>query len=273
MLLMFPLTMAYRMPSAEVPTYHISHLRKFGFGVPEANRAVLHGVDIVQATEPDGGGYFIGLKADPPESPIGYRVSFFDRPLLDPPRCSSYCSGASYAALMTALDLLLAPSRYQLSEEVLEAVRMQEPDGGRREDTVKLYGWWNADGPGSFYALCGFSQMGVRVSPKDALPGDFCNINWVKGPGHSVVFLGWEKTPEGEPGMRFWSSQASTNGLGDKTVPVSSIAGFVFTRLTAPEKLAALEPNMKLERMRVTYDVPERFSPNGGPVTKTPPRG
>jgi hypothetical protein len=73
--------------------------------------------------------------------------------------------------------------------------------------------------------------------------------------------------------MRFWSSQASTNGLGDKTVPVSSIAGFVFTRLTAPEKLSALEPNMKMERMKVIYDVPERFAPNGGPVTKTPPRG
>ena len=267
---MIPLTMPYRMPVSAVPTYHISHLRKFGFGVPEANRAVLHGVDIVQATAPDGGGYFIGLKADPPESPIGYRVTFLERPLLSPPRCTSYCSGASYAAFVTALDLLLGESGLRVSDEVQEAVRMQEPDGGRREDTVKLFGWWNADGPGSFYALCGFSEMGVRVSPKDALPGDFCNINWVKGPGHSVVFLGWEKTAEGEPGMRFWSSQASTNGLGDKTVPVSSIAGFVFTRLTAPAKLAALKPNMKMERMKVTYDVPERSAPSGGPTTKTP---
>ncbi|MEI7576297.1 MAG: hypothetical protein WCK51_05340 [Armatimonadota bacterium] len=268
---MNPMLMPPRVPSTEVPTYHISHLRKFGFGVPEPNRAVLHAVDIVQSTEPEGGGYFIGVKADPPESPIGYRVTFFDRPLLDPPRCSSYCSGASYAAFMTALDLLLESSRLTLSEDVLEAVRMQEPNGGRREDTVKLYGWWNADGPGSFYALCGFSQMGVRVSPKDALPGDFCNINWVKGPGHSVVFLGWEKTAEGEPGMRFWSSQASTNGLGDKTVAVSSISGFVFTRLTAPAKLAFLNPNLKMERPKVSYDVPERPGRSGDPRTKTPP--
>ncbi len=260
------------MPPVDVPTYHISHLRRFGFGVPEPNRAVLHGVDIVQSREPEGGGYFIGVKADPPESPIGYRVTFLDRPLLNPPRCTSYCSGASYAAFMTALDLLLGESGEKISDEVIEATRMQEPDGGRREDTVKLFGWWNADGPGSFYALCGFSQMGVRVSPKDALPGDFCNINWVKGPGHSVVFLGWEKTPEGEPGMRFWSSQVSTNGLGDKMVPLSSISGFVFTRLTAPGKLAMLDPALKMERMKVTYDVPERPAPSAGPATKTPPR-
>ena len=262
--------MPYRMVDSAVPTYHISHLRKFGFQSPGINRVVLRAVDIVQSTEPDGGGYFIGVKADPPESPIGYRVTLFDRPLLSPPRCSSYCSGATYAVLMTALGLLLPPSRPPISESILEAVRMQEPDGSRREDTVKLYGWWNADGPGSLYALCGFSQMGIRVSPKDALPGDFCNINWVKGPGHSVVFLGWEPTAEGEPGMRFWSSQASTNGLGDKTVPVSSIAGFVFTRLTAPEKLAVLVPEMKMERMRVTYDVPERSALSVGPTTKTP---
>ena len=257
------------MPSVEVPTYHISHLRKFGFGVPEANRAVLRGVDIVQSREPEGGGYFIGVKADPPESPIGYQVTFRDRPLLNPPRSTSYCSGASYAAFITALDLLLGT--WSFSEDIHEAVRMQEPDGGRREDTVKLYGWWNADGPGSYYALWGYTRLGVRISPKDALAGDFCNINWVKGPGHSVVFLGWEKTAEGEPGMRFWSSQASTNGLGDKTVPLSSIAGFVFTRLTSPEKLAYLNPKRKMERMKVIYDVPERSAPNGGLATKTPP--
>jgi hypothetical protein len=51
---------------------------------------------------------------------------------------------------------------------------------------------------------------------------------------------------------------------------VSSIAGFVFTRLTAPAKLAALKPNMKMERMKVTYDVPERSGPSGGPTTKIP---
>jgi hypothetical protein len=265
---MIPVLVFVAATSGGLPTYHISHLRKFGFGLPEPNRAVLHGVDIVQATAPDGGGYFIGVKADPPESPIGYKVSLFDKPLLQPPRCTSYCSGASYSAFVTALDLLLG-SEVKVSEEVQEAVRMQEPDGGRREDMVKLYGWWNADGPGSFYALCGYSQMGVRVRPEDALPGDFVNINWVKGPGHSVVFLGWEPTQEGQPGMRFWSSQSSTNGLGDKTVALSSISGFVFTRLTAPANLAKLDPALIMERPKVVYDVPKLAAPNGDPTTKT----
>ena len=255
---------------AELPTQHISHLRKFGDRVPGINRIVLRAVDSVQAKEPDGGSYFIGVKANPPESPISFPVMFRDRPLLSPPRSSSYCSGATYAAFMTALEFLLPPTRPGFPESVLEAVRMQEPDGGRREDTVKLYGWWNADGPGSYYALCEYTKMGTRVKPSEALAGDFVNINWVKGPGHSVVFLRWERTAEGEPGMRFWSSQTSTNGLGDKVVPLASISGFVFTRLTAPEKLAELNPDYQMPRPKVTYDVPERSALSGDRSTKTP---
>jgi hypothetical protein len=269
---MLPMLAASIALGADLPTQHMSHLRKFGFEAPGINRVVLRAVDSVQAREPDGGSYFIGIKATPPESPVSYPVVFRDRPLLVPSRNSSYCSGATYAVVMTALELLLPPTRPGISESILEAVRMQEPDGGRREDTVKLYGWWNADGPGSYYALCEYTKMGTRIKPSEALAGDFVNINWVKGPGHSVVFLRWEKTVQGEPGMRFWSSQTSTNGLGDKVVPLSSISGFVFTRLTAPEKLAELDPTYQMVRPKVTYDVPERSAPSGDPKTKILPQ-
>jgi hypothetical protein len=257
----------------KLPTYHLQHERVFATGTNEINRAVLAAVDRIQATAPDGGGYFTGVKAVPAESPIGVPVSLFGQPLLSPPRCTSYCSGASYSALIGALDSLLAPRSSDLTTERQEAVRMQEPNGGRREDMVKLWGWWNADGPGSLYALAMYTQMGQRVGALDAEPGDFCNINWVKGPGHSVVFLGWDSTAEGEPTMRYWSSQKGTNGLGDQTSTLASMSGIVFTRLTRPEALFEFDPNKKMERLKIEYDsatiVAERLKRSGGLETRT----
>lgn len=239
-----------------LPTVHTKHFETFGESVPTINQAILKGVDEVQSKVPaDGGGYFIGVKADPPECPIGYPLELLSKNLLQPTRGTSYCSGASYAAFISGLNFHLQGSTKELSTEQLEAIRMQEPDGGRREDMVKLWGWWNADGPGSLYALTQFTSMGKRISYFDAVAGDFCNINWVKGPGHSVVFLGWEETSEGQPGMRFWSSQKSTNGVGDLTVGVSTIAGVVFTRLTNPDAIFDLKPTFKMERTKVDYDL------------------
>jgi len=257
----------------KLPTYHLQHERVFAEQTNEINRAVLAAVDKIQATAPDGGGYFVGVKAVPAESPIGVPISIFGQPLLNPPRATSYCSGASYSSLIGALDSLLNSRSSELTVDRQEAIRMQELNGGRREDMVKLWGWWNADGPGSLYALAMYTSMGVRVGALEAEPGDFCNINWVKGPGHSVVFLGWDSTPEGEPTMRFWSSQKGTNGLGDQTSPLSSMSGIVFTRLTRPEAIFEFDPTKKMERLKIEYDsatvVAERLKRSGGLWTKT----
>ncbi len=257
----------------KLPTYHLQHERVFAEHTNEVNRAVLAAVDKIQATAPDGGGYFVGVKAVPAESPIGVPISIFGQPLLNPPRGTSYCSGASYSALVGALDSLLNSRSSELTVDRQEAIRMQELNGGRREDMVKLWGWWNADGPGSLYALAMYTSMGVRVGALEAEPGDFCNINWVKGPGHSVVFLGWDSTPEGEPMMRYWSSQKGTNGLGDQTSTLASMSGIVFTRLTRPDAIFEFDPTKKMERIKIEYDsatvVAERLKRSGGLWTKT----
>ncbi len=257
----------------KLPTYHLQHERVFAEHTNEINRAVLAAVDKIQATAPDGGGYFVGVKAAPAESPIGFPISLFGQPLLDPPRVTSYCSGASYSALIGALDSLLESRSSELTVDRQEAIRMQELNGGRREDMVKLWGWWNADGPGSLYALVLYTKMGERIGALAAEPGDFCNINWVKGSGHSVVFLGWDLTPEGEPTMRYWSSQKGTNGLGDQTSSLASMSGLIFTRLTHPERIFEFDPTKKMERIKIEYDsatvVAERLKQSGGLWTKT----
>jgi hypothetical protein len=220
------------------------------------NGAILAEVQKMQRMLPNGGGYFMGIKADPMECPIGLPIEFCGRPLLTPTRPTSYCSGVTYALFLSVIEKAVQENRWVLTQGQVEALRLQEPDGGRREDEVKLWGWWNADGPGSLYALTFVTSMGVRVAPKEAQPGDFLNINWAKGGGHSAVFLGWVPTPDGKPGMKFWGSQSSTNGVGEVVVSQESMSGLVITRLTRPAGILSLDPSINLKRPRVEYDKP-----------------
>ena len=55
---------------------HLHHARRYGRRVRGFNYFVLKGIDKVQATAPDGGGYFTGKDAKPTESPIGYELQF-----------------------------------------------------------------------------------------------------------------------------------------------------------------------------------------------------
>ncbi len=217
--------------------HHTKHAEIFGKYISGYNVFVLKGIDIVQSHALDGGGYFAGLKADPPESPIGYPLKFLGKPLLDPPRTTSYCSGSTFSAFIEALNLIFQGEHPALSPERFEAIRMQEPDGGRREDHVKLWGKWNADGFGNHFALVQYTQMGKRIKPIQARPGDFMNISWKKGGGHSVIFLGWFLDEDGTKKVAYWSSQKRTNGLGDDVVPISRIKDVCVVRLTKPENI------------------------------------
>lgn len=238
-------------------TQNTTHLARFGDSVDGYNRYVLRAIDKAQATAMDGGGYFIGIKADPPESPMGYALSLMGKPLLDPPRHSSYCSGATYTAFIEALNFYEADAAAsdgkQADHEALdpvraEAMRMQEPDGGRREDGVKFWGHWNADGFGNDFALVQYAKMGEVVSPKSARPGDFMNISWNHGGGHSVVFLGWYKDDDGNQFVHYWSSQKGSNGMGDQLVPLSRIQNVKIVRLTDPDRLFTFDPNTPVDK-------------------------
>jgi hypothetical protein len=136
----------------------------------------------------------------------------------------------------------------EISAERLEAMRMQEPDGGRREDGVKFWGHWNDDGFGTQYALVQYSKMGEDVRPVDARPGDFVNLSWKSGLGHSAIFLCFLEGPGGEKRMLYWSSQPGTNGLGDQSSPLEKIKEAKFVRLTHPERVLTFDPKQEVQR-------------------------
>ncbi len=231
--------------------HNLNHFKIFSKYAKGYNLDVLRAVDSVQAHAMDGGGYFTGMTAKPTESPVGYELKLFGKSLLDPPRTTSYCSGSSYAVLITALDFIFPNGAKKLSPKRLEAMRMQEPDGGRRNDWIKFWGIWNADGFGSEYALVQYGNMGVQIKPEDARPGDFMNISWKAGLGHSVVFLGWYVDKDNQKYLMYWSSQKGTNGYGDQVVPLSRIENVKIVRLTKPANIFKL--NVKQE---VNKDVP-----------------
>jgi len=105
--------------TSDVPTakQHLNHEAMFKKYVTGYNLAVLKAVDIVQSHAMDGGGYFIGISAKPTESPIGYQLSLFQKPLLDPPRTTSYCSGSSYGVFIETLNLIFPDGGTRLSPE------------------------------------------------------------------------------------------------------------------------------------------------------------
>lgn len=220
-----------------IDNHNTSHAKIFGKYIFGYNLYILQGIDRAQSHAMDGGGYFMGIHAVPQESPIGYDLLLFGKKLLNHPRTSSYCSGATYTAFIEGLNLIYADVAYNISDKLYEAMRMQETNGARREDNIKYWGYWNASGFGSEMALVQYSHMGVDIEPKKARPGDFMNISWRKGGGHSVIFLGWYKDNRGGKYVKFWSSQFATNGMGDRMISLDKIQQVKIVRLTKPDNL------------------------------------
>jgi len=238
-----------------VGAHHTKHAEIFGKYISGYNKIILKAIDSVQSTAMDGGGYFIGVTAEPPESPVGYNVKLFDRQLLKAPRKTSYCSGSSYSVFIESLNLIYKNGSPKLSKDQYESLRMQELDGGRREDGVKFWGKWNADGFGNNFALVQYSGIGKIIKPVNARPGDFMNISWKSGVGHSVIFLGWYINDENEKCVVYWSSQSRTNGFGDEVVPIGKIKEAMFVRVTDPEKIFTFDVDKQINNSVKGYSI------------------
>jgi len=223
--------------------HHVLHFELFNkYSAWPLNHAVLMAIDRLQQEAPDGGGYFTGPRAKPAESPVGFPL-FLGGVHLNPSRkrTTSFCTGASYAAFIMALNMRYGGG-FHISPERMETLMMEEPGGGRREDGVKFWGRWNADDFGVYYALAQYSGMGTPIPPEQARAGDFMTIGWKDNKSHSAVFLGWYLDAKLGPSMLIWSSQESTNGMGDYRVALSRVKGVKFVRLTNPEAIATFDP-------------------------------
>jgi len=177
---------------------------------------------------PEGGGYSTTSEASA-KLRAAVSVSGRDLVLMPGRAMPSYCSGATYLVFLNAVRPNLTPEAAAVLADL------------RKADGHGVWGRWNANGPGTARL---FHELGLGknfTDLNDARPGDFLKIFWRDAVGkhefgHSVIFLGTE-TKDGEPHLRFWSSN-KPEGYGEKSVPLSKMKRLLFSRLEHPERIA-----------------------------------
>ncbi len=146
----------------------------------------------------------------------------------------SFCSGAVYAAVLSALARWdAAQPRRRISAEAWKALAPRPVADG-----IAPWGWANANGAG--FALL-VHRLGAGINFTDwalARPADVMKIWWNDAigrdeRGHLVILV----RDEGES-VRVWSSHQPTaeapGGFGFRTYPKSAIRRILFTRITNP---------------------------------------
>ena len=120
-------------------------------------------------------------------------------------RC--YCCGLTFEVFFRAWE------RWCRREERPFVIGNLDVAGVKR--LVRAWFGSNGDRTTVLGALEGFG-LGARVEDWEAAePGDFVQLWRHSGSGHSCVFLAWLRDEEGRiQGLRYWSTQSSTNGIG-----------------------------------------------------------
>jgi hypothetical protein len=150
----------------------------------------------------------------------------------------SFCSGATYLVFIRTIEALRTSGQLQLDFPTLEQLIIRD-----QHDGEGIWGRWNANGPGTARL---FHELGLGrnfVNFDEAEPGDFIKIFWSREVGrsehgHSAIYLGREKRL-GIEYVRFWSSNVGA-GYSEKSVPRSTIAGAIFSRLQTPVNLSRI---------------------------------
>jgi hypothetical protein len=162
-------------------------------------------VDVVKIARsfPDGGGYEWKGSGVPEDIR-------FDGTMILPKGKATYCSGFTFAVAMKC-----AGERGLLSGKTVDEIRAFQKE-------------WYGSTKESAETQCAYAleELGIGRSVKqdDAQAGDFLQLWRTNKSGHSVVFLEWV-LEGGEPiGIKYRSTQKSTNGIGDRSEYFAGIA-------------------------------------------------
>jgi hypothetical protein len=148
----------------------------------------------------------------------------------------SFCSSATYLVFVLTLEELYNQRRIEFQPGVAEKLLVRGQNDG-----VGVWGFWNANGPGTARLFEKLRLGNNFLSIEKAQAGDFLKIFWndqigSKEFGHSVVYLGHGPNAQGVDTVQFWSSNKK-GGYGCAEVPRSKIKRMLFSRLTHPEQI------------------------------------
>ena len=78
--------------------------------------------------------------------------------------------------------------------------------------------WFGTGGDrATLYTALTTRGLGTRIEDwEDARPGDFVQLWRHSGSGHSCIFLEWVREEGRIVGLRYWSTQSSTGGIGER---------------------------------------------------------
>ncbi len=125
------------------------------------------------------------------------------------PQGRSYCCGLTFEVFFRAWERWCTEEKRPFRIADLSA-----------EDLLRFRGlWYGVDGDRRLIqnAVVAY-RLGAPVDRlEDARPGDFVQFWRHSGSGHSVVLLDWLRDADGKLiGLRYWSSQKATRGIGER---------------------------------------------------------
>lgn len=135
---------------------------------------------------------------------------------------ASHCVGITFEVFFKAMQ-----SRNQVIG--LAADGFNDMGFAELQDFMLL--WYAAAGPKEVsnpaYAIVKYGLGQEITSWEAAKAGDFIDFSRSNGTGHSVVFLSWVREEGAIVGLRYWSSQESTDGIGNRTEYFSPTGGIL----------------------------------------------
>ncbi len=126
------------------------------------------------------------------------------------PKGRCHCSGITFEVFFRAWKRWCKASG--------KAIRIGRLDAAGVRAFVRE--WFGANGDrATLSAALTRHHLGRRLTDwDDARPGDFVQLWRQSGSGHSAVFLAWTRDEDGSiTGLRYWSTQSSTNGIGERS--------------------------------------------------------
>lgn len=155
----------------------------------------------------DGGGY----NWKPKNSGTPEEICFDGETILGKGN-GTFCCGFTLAVAMK-----VAEERKLLAEKKVDEIRDLQKD------------WYGDGSEKEKETLCvyGVEKLGIgkAVSHDEAKPGDFAQFWRTTGSGHSVIFLEWVEEKGKRVGVKYRSSQKSTDGIGNRVEYFSDAKG------------------------------------------------
>jgi hypothetical protein len=160
-------------------------------------------VDVARSYR-DGGGY--GWKG----SGVPEAIRFKGEQIL-PKGEHTYCSGYTFAVVMKA-----AEERGLLRDISVDQIRAFQK---------QWYGATKESGETQCVFAVKALGIGEQIAAENAQPGDFLQLWRSNKSGHSVVFLEWVVERDRPIGIKYRSTQTSTDGIGDRVEYFAGVPG------------------------------------------------